>query len=52
MVAVASDLKAELQTLPGNVHHVLESLHRHLAEPAGLAFLVQKGRNLIGLGQS
>jgi hypothetical protein len=52
MVAVASDLKAELQTLPGNVHHVLESLHRYHAEPVGLAFLVQKGRNLIGLGQS
>jgi hypothetical protein len=53
MVAVVSDLKAELQTLPGNVHHVLEALalHRHHAEPAGLAFLLQKGRNLIGLGQ-
>ncbi|MBR1250759.1 hypothetical protein JQ609_28040 [Bradyrhizobium sp. AUGA SZCCT0169] len=54
MAAVASDLKAELQTLPGNLHHVLAShtLHRHHAEPVGLAFLVQKGRNLIGLGQS
>jgi hypothetical protein len=54
MAAVASDLKAELQSLPGNVHHVLGSLslHRHHAEPAGLASLMQKGRNLIGLGQS
>ncbi|CAN7710468.1 hypothetical protein LJR220_006992 [Bradyrhizobium sp. LjRoot220] len=53
MAAVAADLKAELQSLPGNLHHVLGSLalHRHHAEPAGLAFLVQKGRNLIGLGQ-
>jgi hypothetical protein len=54
MAAVASDLKTELQSLPGNVHHVLGSLslHHHHAEPGGLAFLVQKGRNLIGLGQS
>lgn len=53
MAAVAADLKAELQSLPGNVHHVLGSLalHRHHAEPALLASLVQKGRNLIGLGQ-
>ena len=53
MAAIASDLKTELQSLPGNVHHVLGSpaLHRHHAEPAGLASLVQKGRNLIGLGQ-
>lgn len=53
MAAIASDLKVELQSLPGNVHHVLESLtlHRHHAAPAGLAFLVQKGRNLMGLGQ-
>ena len=53
MASVASDLKAELQSLPGNLHHVLGSaaLHRHHAEPAGLAFLVQKGRSLFGLGQ-
>ena len=53
MAAVAADLKAELQSLPGNLHHVLDSatLHRHHAAPAGLAFLVQKGRNLFGLGQ-
>lgn len=53
MAAVAADLKVELQSLPGNLHHVLESptLHRHHAEPAGFAFLVQKGRNLIGFGQ-
>jgi hypothetical protein len=53
MAAVASDLKTELQSLPGNVHHVLGSLslHRHHAEPALLASLVQKGRTLIGLGQ-
>ena len=53
MATVASDLEAELHSLPGNLHHVLGSLalHRHHAEPAGLASLVQKGRNLIGLGQ-
>jgi len=53
MAAVASDLKAELQSLPGNLHHVLGSpaLHRHHAEPVGLAFLVQKGRSLFGFGQ-
>lgn len=53
MAAVESDLKAELQTLPGNIQHVLGSvtLHRHHGEPAGLASLMQKGRNLIGLGQ-
>jgi hypothetical protein len=53
MAAVAADLKTELQSIPGNVHHVLGSLalHRHHAEPALLASLVQKGRNLIGLGQ-
>jgi hypothetical protein len=53
MAAVAADLKTELQSLPGNLHHVLDSatLHRHHAEPVGLAFLVQKGRDLIGLGQ-
>jgi hypothetical protein len=53
MAAVASDLKAELQSIPDNLHHVLGSLalHRHHAEPAGLAFLVQKGRSLIGLGR-
>lgn len=53
MAAIASDLKTELQSLPGNLHHVLGSLtlHRHHAEPAGLAFLLQKGRDLIGLGQ-
>jgi len=53
MAAVASDLQSELQSLPPNLHHVLGSLalHRHHAEPAGLASLVQKGRNLIGLGQ-
>ena len=53
MAAVASDLKTELQSLPGNLHHVLDSaaLHRHHAGSMGLAFLVQKGRDLIGLGQ-
>jgi hypothetical protein len=53
MATVASDLKTELQSLPGNLHHVLESvtLHRHHAGSAGLASLMQKGRNLIGLGQ-
>lgn len=53
MAAIASDLETELKSLPGNIHHVLGSLtlHRHHAEPAGLASLVQKGRNLIGLGQ-
>ena len=53
MAAVASDLKTELQSIPDNLHHVLGSLalHRHHAEPAGLAFLVKKGRNLFGFGQ-
>jgi hypothetical protein len=39
MAAVASDLQAEFQTLPGNLHHVLgsDSLHRHHAEPALLS---------------
>ena len=52
MAAVASDLKAELQSIPANLHHVLgsHSLHRHHAGPVGLAFLVQKGRSWIGLG--
>ena len=52
MAAVASDLKAELQSIPANLHHVLgsHSLHRHHAGPVGLAFLVQKGRSWIGFG--
>ena len=53
MAAVASDLQTEFQTLPG-LHHVLGShtLHRHHAEPALLASLIQKGYDLIGLDHS
>lgn len=52
MAAVASDVQTELQTLPGNLHHVLgsDTLHRRHAEPAALTSLIRKGYDLIGLG--
>jgi hypothetical protein len=49
MAAVASDLKAEFQTLPENIHHVLGSrtLHGRHSAPGLLTNLARKGRNVF-----
>lgn len=47
MAAVATDLKAEFQTLPENIHHVLGSHKLHHAAPGLLTYLKGKGRDAL-----
>lgn len=47
MAAVATDLKAEFQTLPENIHHVLGSHKLRHAAPGLLTYLTRKSRDAL-----
>ena len=50
MAAVEADLRSEIDTMPGQLHHILGSVERQQPVHGLLHTLMHKGRNLIGLG--
>jgi hypothetical protein len=52
MAAVTAELQAELEILPGKLHHVLGSVRRHGRHPGLLTDLAQKSRDALVYGMS